>query len=219
MPREKKSGQQRPPIMSEGQDPNSGAVAQPPKGSLDELQNLQDNAEQPKPELKPEPEKTPLARKNLGHAMAEPGTTSAAEHEKRHRAVFRSDKEREVGKYVFSNRSRNLLMLADLGFEDKKGTFTGLDFEPYQSRDLVAEGFNPDDILQSKDLRRLIQNGFLMLGPLKEGDKIPDNSVSAALGNFDISKGDVQVPVHSIYYDKFLEFCQKEERSFKNAEL
>lgn len=222
MPREKrKEGDpnQRPPNAPVGEEPNRGTAAKPTESSVEELKNLQDTAKQPEAPLKGNTEKKTVLRKNLGQPLGQPGVTSKEEKEARVKAVFRTEKEQDIGKYVFSNRSRNLLVFADLGFEDKQGKFSGLEFEPYQTRDLVAEGFEPADILQSKDLRKLIQNGYIMLGEMREGDRIPDTSVSAVLGGFDISKGDVQVPVHSEYYDKYLEFCAKEERSFKNAEL
>lgn len=122
------------------------------------------------------------------------------------------------GNYIFANRTHFELIFSDLGFASPGDKFDPLILAPYEERDLEKEGFEPKEILKSKNLRNFIASGKIKHGPLKEEDKLPDTTLFANRRNM----GDApafSIPFQGHYFDLYQKFVNAEKRRYERAEV
>ena len=122
------------------------------------------------------------------------------------------------GKYIFANRTHFELIFSDLGFASPGDKFDPLILGPYEQRDLEKEGFEPKEILKSKNLRNFIASGKIKHGPLKEEDKLPDTTLFANRRNM----GDApafSIPFQGHYFELYQKFVNAEKRRYERAEV
>lgn len=122
------------------------------------------------------------------------------------------------GNYIFANRTHFELIFSDLGFASPGDKFDPLIMAPYEERDLEKEGFEPKEILKSKNLRNFIASGKIKHGPLKEEDKLPDTTLFANHRNM----GDApafSIPFQGHYFELYQKFVNAEKRRYERAEV